>query len=105
MEENKIVIDCYDKEGNIHKYRLLDLVNYEGKEYAVAIKDGENNVNVEIFDLKHSDDRSATLYTPLNNEYIFHQIYTLFKYDYKKTGDTLINFEGDEDYDDSDLLD
>lgn len=97
MEEDKIVIDCYDENGNVYKYKVLDIIKYQEKEYVVALKDEANNTGVEILETKHSEDKSASLYTPVEDAYIRNQIYMLFKVDYRESDDDSLNFEDDDD--------
>lgn len=76
---DKIIIELYDEARNVHKYELLDIVVYDEIEYAVMLKEHSFDGEVEIFRLKHSSDKSATLYKPEKNDYINMQVYEIFK--------------------------
>lgn len=89
---NKIIIELYDKNKQIHRYKLLDIVIYEEKEYAVMIPEYSYDGIVEIFRLKHSSDKSATLYKPELNDYINMQVYEIFKEKYQKYYSDYIKF-------------
>ena len=76
---DKIIIELYDDSKQGYKYELLDIVNYNDKEYAVMIKEYSFDGEVEIFQLKHSKDKSATLYKTEPDNYIASQVYEMFK--------------------------
>ena len=81
---DKIIIELYDEERKIHKYELLDIIIYDEIEYAVMIEEFSIDGKVEIFKLKHSADKSATLYKPEPNDYINMQVYEMFKEKFQK---------------------
>lgn len=76
---DKIIIELYDQAKQMHKYELLDIVIYDEKEYAVMLPEYSLDGEVEIFKLKHSSDKSATLYKQEPNDYINMQVYEIFK--------------------------
>ena len=90
---DKIVIELYDESKQIHKYELLDIVIYDEKEYAVMLPEYSFDGQVEIFKLKHSSDKSATLYKPELNDYINMQVYEIFKEKFQKYHSDRIKFE------------
>lgn len=89
---SKIIIELYDKEKQVHKYELLDIINYNDKEYAVMLQEYSLDREVEIFQLKHSKDKSATLYKPEPNNYIASQVYEMFKEKFQKYYNKRIEF-------------
>jgi len=91
--KDKIIIELYDESKNIHKYELLDIVLYDEKEYAVMIEEYSLDSKVEIFRLKHSKDKSATLYKYESNDYINMQVYEIFKEKFQKYHSGRIRFE------------
>lgn len=97
MSNDKIIIEMYDEQKRIHRYELLDIIVYDKKEYAVMFPEHSLfDEMVEIFELKHSDDRSATFYEPVQNDYINMQVYEMFKENYKKYYGDRIKFEDEQ---------
>lgn len=90
---DKIIIELYDESKQIHEYELLDIVTYDEKEYAVMLPLYSLDGMVEIFKLKHSSDKSATLYKPEINDYINMQVYEIFKEKFQKYHSNRINFK------------
>lgn len=90
--DDKIIIELYDQAKQKHKYELLDIIIYDEKEYAVMLPEYSLDGEVEIFKLKHSDDKSATLYKPESNDYINMQVYELFKEKFQKYYSNRIKF-------------
>ena len=90
--DDKIIIELYDQAKQKHKYELLDIIIYDEKEYAVMLPEYSLDGEVEIFKLKHSDDKSATLYKPESNDYINMQVYELFKENFQKYYNNRIKF-------------
>lgn len=90
---NKTIIKLYDDAKRIHNYELLDIVIYDGKEYAVMMPENSWEKEVEIFQLEHSEDKSATFYTPAPNDYINMQVYKIFKENYTTNYPGSIKFE------------
>lgn len=89
---DKIIIELYDEAKKIHKYELLDIVIYDENEYAVMLPEYSFEGEVEIFRLKHSRDKSATLYKPESNDYINMQVYEIFKEKFEKYHSDRIKF-------------
>ena len=90
---DKIIIELYDQAKQIHKYELLDIVIYEEQEYAVMLPEYSLDGEVEIFKLKHSGDKSATLYKPEPNDYINMQVYEILKEKFQKNNNGRIEFK------------
>lgn len=90
---DKIIIELYDQAKQIHKYELLDIVKYNENEYAVMLPEYALDEEVEIFKLKHSNDKSATLYKPEPNDYINMQVYEIFKEKFQKNYNGRIEFK------------
>lgn len=90
---NSVILELFDDDRNSIKYELLDIVNYEEIEYAVMMKQYAVDGEVEIFQLKHTADKSATLYKPVKNDYIIMQVYEMFKEKYQNDYKGYIKFE------------
>lgn len=89
---DKIIIELYDQAKQKHKYELLDIIIYDEKEYAVMLPEYSLDGEVEIFKLKHFNDKSATLYKPESNDFINMQVYELFKEKFQKYYSNRIKF-------------
>ena len=76
---DEIIIELFDNNKNSINYELLDIVKYDDVEYAVMMRQYSSDNEVEIFRLKHTEDKSATLYKPEKNDYIIMQVYEIFK--------------------------
>ncbi len=90
---NKIIIELYDNGKQVHKYELLDIVNYNDKEYAIMLQEYSLDGEVEIFQLKHSKNKSATLYKPEPDNYIASQVYEIFKEKFQRYYSERIKFK------------
>ena len=90
---DKIIIELYEEARQIHKYELLDIVIYDEKEYAVMLPEYSFDGEVEIFKIKHSSDKSATLYKPEFDDYINMQVYEIFKENYQRYDSGRIKFD------------
>lgn len=91
-KENDIFIELYDESKHQTKYKLLDIVLYENSEYAVMIQEKSTDDLVEIFKMKHSEDKTKTIYKPESNNYIIMQVYETFKEKYQKYYSNRIKF-------------
>ncbi len=90
---NSIILELFDDNRNAIKYELLDIVHFEEIEYAVMMKQHSIDGEVEIFQLKHTKDNSATLYKPVKNDYIIMQVYETFKEKFQTNYKGHIKFE------------
>lgn len=93
MENDKIILELFDDNKNKINYELLDIVNFNDSEYAVMIQEYSVDGEVEVFKLKHTEDKSATLYKPEKNDYIIMQVYEIFKEKYQTYHSDRIKFE------------
>ena len=93
MSSDKIILELFDNNKNSCKYELLDSILFEDNEYAVMMKEYSADNEVEVFRLKHTEDKSATLYKPEKNDYIIMQVYEMFKEKYKKYYRNRIKFD------------
>lgn len=89
---NEIIIELLDQSKEIHKYKLLDIVLYNDVEYAVMLPEYTLDGMVEVFKMKHTEDKSATLYKAETNNYIIMQVYEMFKEKYQKYYNNRLTF-------------
>lgn len=65
-----------DDQGNEVRYEFLDMIKYDGKDYAVLVpEDGED---VEIFIVEDADKETNTL-IPVNDQDEANAVFELFK--------------------------
>lgn len=77
-EENNNIICLTDDDGTREIYMLLDIVEYDGCEYAVLYpEEGEEGV-VEIMRLEDLNDEEDA-YIPVGSEEILNTVFELFK--------------------------
>ena len=91
--EKELIIELFDEVKQLHKYKLLDIVYYNDAEYAVMLPEYSLDGMVEIFKMKHTEDKSATLYKAETNNHVIMQVYETFKEKYQKYYPDYIKFE------------
>lgn len=91
--KDSIIIELYDEAKQVHRYELVDIVNYNNKEYAVMLQEYSYDAEVEIFQINHTEDKSSTLYKAETNNYIIMQVYELFKEKFQKYYSNRIKFD------------
>ena len=94
-QDDSIILELFDEAKQSHKYELLDIVNYKGKEYVVLLPTDPEDNEVEIFQTTHSEGYTETTYIPEKNDYIIMQVYNMFKEKFKKYYSDRIVFEDD----------
>ncbi len=94
MENDEIILELFDDNKQPHKYELLDIVKYKDSEYVVLMpKNALFDNEVEIFETKHSKDKSATMYKPVQDNYINYIVFEMFKDKYENEYPGRIKFE------------
>ena len=94
MSNNEIILELFDENKQPHKYELLDIINYQDSEYVVLLpKDVFFDKEVVIFKTKHSKDKSATMYSPVQNNSTNQIVYEIFKNKYETRYPGRIKFE------------
>ena len=93
LNNDEIIIELFDESKQSHKYILLDIVVYNDNEYAVLLPQYSTDSKVEIYRMKHTEDKSATLYKAETNNYIIMQVYEMFKEKYQQYYSDRIKFE------------
>lgn len=93
VENDKIIIDLYNKENQKIKYELLDIVLYHSKEY-VVLKDLDlSNTEVDIFKVTHSEDKKYSYYSPEESKKTLLAVYKIFKEKYQTQYPNYFKFE------------
>ncbi len=90
MEENKDItgeiIELYDEDENLVKYRLFDVTEYKGKKYALLIPaDADpDNCDVAIFGY---DERAGVL-TTIDDENLLEEVFEFYRSEQDDGDDT-----------------
>lgn len=90
---DEIILELFDSNKKPHKYELLDIVNYNDSEYAVLKPRELFDDEVEIFRIKHAEDKSATFYKAEKDDFIIYNVYEIFKNKYTNDYPNRIRFE------------
>ena len=75
------VVELMDEEGNAYAFELLDIVDCEGKEYAVLFPcDDPESEEVLICEYTDDpDDPEQEMYLPVDDEALINRVYEIFK--------------------------
>lgn len=75
------IVELTDEEGNVYAFELLDIVDYEGKEYAVLFPcDEPDSDEVLITEYREDpDDPENELYLPVEDEALMNEVFAFFK--------------------------
>lgn len=82
MEKDNI-IELKDDKGNIVKYELLDIINYNEKIFVVFYPVIEGDTEVIICRVEETENKEESLYIPESDENIVMNVYKMFKEKYK----------------------
>ena len=74
------IVELTDEDGNVVPFELLDVVDYEGREFAVLFPCEEpDSTEVLIMELRDDpDDPSAEFYLPIEDEDLMNRVYDRF---------------------------
>lgn len=81
MEELDNIIEMLDENGETARFELLDVEEYEGKDYAVMLPEGEDEA-VVILEIQEQDDETEVLVS-VESEEIVMEVFNLFKNKFK----------------------
>lgn len=91
--DNRVIIEIFDDLKRKYRYELLDIEHYSNKEYAVMIEENSFDREVTIFQVVHSQDKSATFYKAETDNYIVTQVYEMFKEKFEKYYNDKVTFK------------
>ena len=80
MDEQEILV-LSDEMGGEAEFEILDLVEYEGKEYALLPLD-ENDTGIVILEMTVIDEENAD-YADVEDEAILNAVFEIFKEEHK----------------------
>lgn len=81
VEEEEIqIFEFQDDEGNVEKFEFLDVIEYEGKDYAVLlpVTDKEEELMVHILEIVEELDSDYDTYVGIDNQELVDKIYEVF---------------------------
>lgn len=78
QNEEVIIVELTDDEGNTTEFEYLDTIAYEGDEYVVLIENEEDAEGVIILKIESVDDENES-YIGIGDEELVQKIYEIFK--------------------------
>ncbi len=78
MEDEASIVTLTDEDGTESEFELLDLLSYEGAEYAVLVPNEEDADQVVIFRVEDGDKETNTL-IPVNDQETANAVFNQFK--------------------------
>lgn len=77
-EEEAIIIELEDEEGNTTEFEYLDTIGYDGEEYVVLIENTEDADGVVVLKIESLDDETEN-YIGIDDEALVQKIFEIFK--------------------------
>lgn len=77
-EEEAILVELEDEDGNATEFEYLDTIGYDGEEYIVLIENVETADGVVILKIESIDDETEN-YVGIDDEELVEKIYEIFK--------------------------
>ena len=81
MDEQEILV-LSDEMGGETEFEILDLIEYEGKEYAVLLPMDENDTGIVILEMTVVDEENAD-YADVEDEAVLNAVFDIFKETHK----------------------
>lgn len=81
MEEQEILV-LSDDMGGEAEFEVLDLIEYEGKQYVVLLPTDENDTGIVILEMTVIDEENAD-YLDVEDEAILNAVFDIFKEEHK----------------------
>lgn len=77
-EEEAIIVELTDEEGNTTEFEYLDTIGYDGDEYVVLIENVEDADGVIVLKIESVDDENES-YVGIDDDELVQKIYEIFK--------------------------
>ncbi|MBQ9946500.1 MAG: DUF1292 domain-containing protein [Clostridia bacterium] len=87
IEEEEIqIFEFQDEDGNVEKFEFLDIMEFEGKEYAVLlpVTDDEDALMVHILEIVEELDSEYDTYIGIDDQELVDKIYAAFMEKHKE---------------------
>ena len=78
VEEEVDILTLTDENGVETEFELLDVIDYEGKEYLVLLPQGEEDNEIVILEVEPVDDELEN-YLSVNDEETLAAVFSIFK--------------------------
>lgn len=77
-EEEAIIVELEDDDGNTTEFEYLDTIGYDGEEFVVLIENDETADGVVILKIESIDDETEN-YIGIDDEELVEKVYEIFK--------------------------
>lgn len=77
-EEEAIIVELEDDDGNTTEFEYLDTIGYDGEEFVVLIENDETADGVVILKIESIDDDTEN-YIGIDDEELVEKVYEIFK--------------------------
>lgn len=77
-EDEAILIELEDEDGNTTEFEYLDTIGYDGEEYVVLIENTEDADGVIVLKIESLDDENEN-YVGVDDEELVQTIFEIFK--------------------------
>ena len=82
LTEDEDIITLSDEEGNDVRFIFLDLISYEGKDYAILLPEDDETGEVEILEVEE-DGEEEDSFTGVDDDELLNTLYNIFNEKYK----------------------
>lgn len=76
---NKVLLNLEDPDGEVLTYELLDMVEYNGEAFGIFLPADDDEGDVAILRLVGADDQKAESYAPVGNDDLEQAVFDLFQ--------------------------
>ncbi len=77
-EEEAILVELTDEDGNTAEFEYLDTIPYEGEEYVVLIENTEDADGAIILKIESVDDETEN-YVGIDDDELLDEVFEIFK--------------------------
>ncbi len=78
-DDNSVLLELTDAEGNLTLHELLDIVEYEGAAFGIFLPAENHQGDVAILRLVGEDAQKAEQYVPVNDDGLEQAVFDLFQ--------------------------
>lgn len=78
-DDNYVALDLKTPQGEVIRYELLDLVEYQGEAYGIFLPEDDHEGEVAILHLAGPDAQKAEGYEPVNDPGLEQAVFDIFQ--------------------------